>query len=285
MVNVVAPVILAAKTEAKIVHANNRHAANAKNSSTPFYHSPTPPSNWLRQCGPLIQPKKSKNMKAIQKLLLVAVVMTTFGLCFSTSAQNVNREEIQRQTERLREPLGVTDNDEWAIISKRLAKVIELRAAGGGNRDDRGRGGRGQGQAGRDREQTNRGQGDRDRDGAQADRGGRGRGQGDRAQSGQGGRERGQGDRAQGGQGRRERGQGDRGRDGRGGNVDPNSPQGKLQAALVRNSSEGELNRLLQAYRAERESNAKKLEQARAALREVLTVRQEVVLVMNRLLN
>ena len=212
-------------------------------------------------------------MKAIQKLLLVAVVMTTFGLCFSTSAQNVNREEIQRQTERLREPLGVTDNDEWAIISKRLAKVIELRAAGGGNRDDRGRGGRGQGQAGRDR------------DGAQADRGGRGRGQGDRAQSGQGGRERGQGDRAQGGQGRRERGQGDRGRDGRGGNVDPNSSQGKLQAALARNSSEGELNRLLQAYRAERESNAKKLEQARAALREVLTVRQEVVLVMNRLLN
>ena len=209
-------------------------------------------------------------MKAIQKLLLVAVVMTTFGLCFSTSAQNVNREEIQRQTERLREPLGVTDNDEWAIISERLAKVIELRAAGGGNRDDRGRGGRGQGQAGRDREQTNRGQGDRDRDGAQADRGGRGRGQGDRAQSGQGGRE---------------RGQGDRGRDGRGGNVDPNSSQGKLQAALARNSSEGELNRLLQAYRAERESNAKKLEQARAALREVLTVRQEVVLVMNRLLN
>jgi hypothetical protein len=54
---------------------------------------------------------------------------------------------------------------------------------------------------------------------------------------------------------------------------------------LARNSSEGELNRLLQAYRAERESNAKKLEQARAALREVLTVRQEVVLVMNRLLN
>lgn len=210
-------------------------------------------------------------MKTIGKTLLKAVVMTTFGLSLSTSAQNADHEEIRRQTERFRQSLGVTDNDEWAIISERLAKVIELRNAGGGrggNRDDRRRGGRGQGQGGRDRDQTERGQVDRERDRAQADRGGRGTGQGDRARGGQG-------DRAQGGGG-----QGDRGR-----NVDPNSPQGKLQDALERNSSKGEMNRLLEAFRAERESNARKLEQARAALREVVTVRQEVVLVLNRLLD
>ena len=245
MVTVVAPAVLAAKAEAKIVHANNRHAANAWNSSTPVYNPTTSPFNWLRPSGPLNEPKKSRNMKTIPKTLLVAVAVTTFGLGFNTNAQDADREEIQRQTERLRQPLGVTDNDEWSIISERLAKVIELRAAGGG----RGDGGRGQG--------------------------GRERGQGDRAQGGQGGRGRGQGERAQG-----DRGQGERGR-----NVDPNSPQGKLQAALDRNSSETELNRLLQAYRAERESKAKKLEHARAALLEVVTVRQEVVLVMNRLLN
>ena len=221
-------------------------------------------------------------MKAIQKLLSLAVVMTTFGLCFSTSAQNSDREEIQRQTERLRQPLGMTDNDEWAIISERLARVIELRNAGrgggGGNRDDRGRGGRGRGQGGRDRDQADRGQGDRDRnrDGAQADRGDRERGKGG---GNRGGRGRDQGD----------RGQNDRDRDGRdggrGGSFDPNSPQGRLQTALDRKASESELNLLLKAFRAERESNARKLEQARAALREVVTVRQETVLVLNRLLD
>lgn len=106
-------------------------------------------------------------MKTIQKTLLTAVVMTTLSLSLSTSAQNADREDIQQQTERLRQPLGITDNDEWAIISERLARVIELRNAGrgGGNRDDRGRG---QGGRDRDRDQTDRSQSDRDR--AQADR-------------------------------------------------------------------------------------------------------------------
>jgi len=225
-------------------------------------------------------------MNTIQNNILTAILITTMSLCFTTTAQNADREEIQRQTERLRQPLGVKNDAEWAILSERIAKVIELRNAGGGrggNRDDRARGGRQRDQGAGDRTQRNRGQGNRDR--AEGNRGERERRESDRTRSGQNRRERDQANRGQGNRGESDRNQGDRNRNGRERNFDPNSQQGKLQSALERNASESEMNRLLKAYRVERESNARKLEQARAALREIVTVRQEVVLVLNRLLD
>jgi len=124
-------------------------------------------------------------MNTIQNNILTAILITTMSLCFTTTAQNADREEIQRQTERLRQPLGVKNDAEWAILSERIAKVIELRNAGGGrggNRDDRARGGRQRDQGAGDRTQRNRGQGNRD--GAEGNRDERERREGDRTRSG-----------------------------------------------------------------------------------------------------
>ncbi|MGB0578326.1 MAG: hypothetical protein ACPGVU_01365 [Limisphaerales bacterium] len=219
-------------------------------------------------------------MNIIKKLLVVAVAASAFGLCASAEAQDANRDETKRQLDRLREQLAVKDADEWSIISERLAKVLEIRGAGGGGRggfQGRGGGGRGRGQGDRDRNNRDgrdRGQ-DNNRDRAQGERD---RPQADRDRT-QGDRERPQGER-----GGRDRGQGGRGGD-RGGNIDPNSPQGKLRAALESNASSSRLAGLLKIYRAEREANSAKLAEARAALREVVTTRQEVILVMSRLLD
>jgi len=55
-------------------------------------------------------------------------------------------EMRQRQMERMREQFGVTNNDEWKIISERIEKVTEARRqAGAGGGFGFGRGGRGPG--------------------------------------------------------------------------------------------------------------------------------------------
>ena len=51
------------------------------------------------------------------------------------------------------------------------------------------------------------------------------------------------------------------------------------------NASSSELAGLLKTYRAAREANSAKLAKARASLREIITTRQEVILVMNRILD
>lgn len=223
-------------------------------------------------------------MNTIKKIIVVAVALGAFGLSNNASAQDANRDEVKRQLDRLREQLDVKDADEWTIISERLAKVIEIRAAGGGGRGGfqgrGGGGGRGRGQGDRDRDRGDRDNRERDgRERGQDNRGDRPQGDRDRAQND---RDRPQGDRD------RDRGRGGRGGDrggDRGANIDPNSPQGKLRAALESNASSSELAGLLKTYRAAREANSAKLAEARAALREVVTTRQEVILVMNRLLD
>lgn len=213
----------------------------------------------------------------MKKLIVVAAALALLGLTSSALAQGFNREDImKRLTDRMREQLEVSDDDEWAIISERLMKVVELRFASGGGRGGpggRGPGGRGgfQGRGGGDGDQGGRG-GRGGRGGFQG-RGGDGNGdQGDRGERGG----------AQ-GRGGRDRGQGGPG--GRGGSADPDSPAGKLQAAIQEKASSNEIKGLLNAYRAHRDANADKMKAAQTALREVVTTRQEAVLVLNRFLD
>ena len=206
-------------------------------------------------------------MKSLKHLLAAAVAFTVFASVGSVSAQGFDRNELmKRMADRMREQLKVENDDEWSIISERLMAVVEARFAGFG-----GRGGPG-GFSGRTRGGGFPGRG--------GDRGGdRGRG-GDREGEREGDRDRSDRDRGERGG---DRG-GDRGR-GPGFGGDPDSARGKLAAAIQANASAEEIKKLLSSLRAEREASEAKLKQAQAALREVVTQRQEAILVLTRMLD
>jgi len=198
-------------------------------------------------------------MKAIKTLLTLAVALSAYGFSQSAQAQDRGRggdrggdrsEFMKRMVDRFRDRLEVKNDDEWAIISERLIAVMEARFSGFGGRGPGGFGGRGGPRGG-----GFQGRGGGDRDGG--DRGGD-----------------------------RRRGDGDRGRSFGG---DPDSPRGKLAAALEKGASAGEIKELLAAYRKERDDSAAereaRLKKARAELREVVTAKQEAWLVLMGMLD
>jgi hypothetical protein len=164
----------------------------------------------------------------------------------------------KRMVDGFRDRLDVKDNDEWSLISERIGKILEIRFAGFAGRGGQGstRGGQG----------STRG-GDRSRpeaDGARGGERGEARG-GERGGDNRGGGNRTRGNRTRGG--------------------DPNSASGKLNAAIEANASGDEIKSLLAKLRAERKAAADTLKKAQDGLREVLTSRQEAIMVVSRMLD
>jgi hypothetical protein len=203
-------------------------------------------------------------MKSIKYLIAVTAILVAVSSTNTVQAQGFNPEDMKkRMLEGYRGRLDVKDNDEWALISERIGKILEIRfsAFSGRGGPGGGRGGPG-GTRGGDRG------GDRGR--PEADGGG------DRARTETRGGDRGGDNR---GGGNRTRGNRTRG----GG--DPNSASGKLSAAIEANASGDEIKSLLGKLRAERKAAADKLKKAQDELREVLTSRQEAIMVVSRMLD
>jgi len=93
-------------------------------------------------------------MNMFKKALLLAgvVAATSFGTAQVNAQGNFDPEQMrQRMMERVREQLGVTNDDEWKIISERAEKVMTARreaSAGGFGMFGRGPGGGGGGRRG-----------------------------------------------------------------------------------------------------------------------------------------
>jgi hypothetical protein len=95
-------------------------------------------------------------MKTLERALAVGGIAAALLIGSSqVNAQNQPRGEgggqrgnfdpaqmRQRMMERMREQLGVTDDDEWKIVSERIEKVTEARRGTGGGFGAFGRGGR-----------------------------------------------------------------------------------------------------------------------------------------------
>jgi hypothetical protein len=201
-------------------------------------------------------------MKTVKYLFALTAILLAVNSTNTVQAQGFNPEDMKkRMVDGFRDRLDVKDNDEWSLISERIGKILEIRFAGFAGRGGQGstRGGQG----------STRG-GDRSRPEADGARGG----------------ERGE---ARGGERGEARG-GERGGDNRGGGNrtrggDPNSASGKLNAAIEANASGDEIKSLLAKLRAERKAAADTLKKAQDGLREVLTSRQEAIMVVSRMLD
>ena len=198
-------------------------------------------------------------MKTVKYLFALTAILLAVNSTNTVQAQGFNPEDMKkRMVDGFRDRLDVKDNDEWSLISERIGKILEVRFAGFAGRGGQGstRGGQG----------STRG-GDRSRpeaDGARGGERGEARG-GERGGDNRGGGNRTRGNRTRGG--------------------DPNSASGKLNAAIEANASGDEIKSLLAKLRAERKAAADTLKKAQDGLREVLTSRQEAIMVVSRMLD
>ena len=199
-------------------------------------------------------------MKTVKYLFALTTILLAVNSTNTVQAQGFNPEDMKkRMVDGFRDRLDVKDNDEWSLISERIGKILEVRFAGFAGRGGQGstRGGQG----------STRG-GDRSRPEADGARGGE---RGEARGGERGGDNRGGGNRTRGNT--RTRG------------GDPNSASGKLNAAIEANASGDEIKSLLAKLRAERKAAADTLKKAQDGLREVLTSRQEAIMVVSRMLD
>jgi hypothetical protein len=199
-------------------------------------------------------------MKTVKYLFALTAILLAVNSTNTVQAQGFNPEDMRkRMVDGFRDRLDVKDNDEWSLISERIGKILEIRFAGFAGRGGQGstRGGQG----------STRG-GDRSRPEADGARGGE---RGEARGGERGGDNRGGGNRTRGNT--RTRG------------GDPNSASGKLNAAIEANASGDEIKSLLAKLRAERKAAADTLKKAQDGLREVLTSRQEAIMVVSRMLD
>jgi hypothetical protein len=199
-------------------------------------------------------------MKTVKYLFALTTILLAVNSTNTVQAQGFNPEDMRkRMVDGFRDRLDVKDNDEWSLISERIGKILEVRFAGFAGRGGQGstRGGQG----------STRG-GDRSRPEADGARGGE---RGEARGGERGGDNRGGGNRTRGNT--RTRG------------GDPNSASGKLNAAIEANASGDEIKSLLAKLRAERKAAADTLKKAQDGLREVLTSRQEAIMVVSRMLD
>jgi hypothetical protein len=199
-------------------------------------------------------------MKTVKYLFALTAILLAVNSTNTVQAQGFNPEDMKkRMVDGFRDRLDVKDNDEWSLISERIGKILEIRFAGFAGRGGQGstRGGQG----------STRG-GDRSRPEADGARGGE---RGEARGGERGGDNRGGGNRTRGNT--RTRG------------GDPNSASGKLNAAIEANASGDEIKSLLAKLRAERKAAADTLKKAQDGLREVLTSRQEAIMVVSRMLD
>ena len=200
-------------------------------------------------------------MKTVKYLFALTAILLAVNSTNTVQAQGFNPEDMKkRMVDGFRDRLDVKDNDEWSLISERIGKILEIRFAGFTGRGGPG-GTRGGGQGGT--RGGGRG-GERGRPEADGARGGEARG-GERGGDNRGGGNRTRGNRTRGG--------------------DPDSASGKLNAAIEANASGDEIKSLLAKLRAERKAAADKLKKAQDGLREVLTSRQEAIMVVSRMLD
>lgn len=188
-------------------------------------------------------------MKMLKRALLLTGVVAalSFGTAQVKAQGNFDPEQMrQRMLERVREQLGVTNDDEWKIVSERVEKVMTARRDAG-NFGGFGRGPGGPGGGGR--RGGNAGGGDT----ANAAGSGGGNGNG-------GGR--------------------------RGGFFGEESQEAKdLRAAIEAKAPADEIKAKLEKYRAYKKVKEAELAKAQEKLKEVLNARQEAAAVLAGLLS